>query len=98
MGLRDIPGGGRGCLLADEMGLGKTLQCLALIYTLLKQGPYGQPVTRKVLIVTPTTLVKVLILTQKKRHFSSPDTLLKTESLFFLLSDLDDRNFSLVWN
>jgi DNA repair and recombination protein RAD54B len=59
MGLRDIPGCGRGCLLADEMGLGKTLQCLALIYTLLKQGPFGRPIAHKALIVTPTTLVKV---------------------------------------
>jgi SNF2 family DNA or RNA helicase len=75
MGLRDIPGGGRGCLLADEMGLGKTLQCLALIYTLLKQGPYGHPITRKALIVTPTTLVKVIFSNQKKDYFSSPVTL-----------------------
>lgn len=30
-----------GAILADEMGLGKTLQCIVLIWTLLKQGPYG---------------------------------------------------------
>ena len=28
---------GYGAILADEMGLGKTLQCITLIWTLLKQ-------------------------------------------------------------
>uniref|UniRef100_A0A8D8ES09 DNA repair and recombination protein RAD54-like n=1 Tax=Culex pipiens TaxID=7175 RepID=A0A8D8ES09_CULPI len=46
-----------GAILADEMGLGKTLQTLALIYTLMKQGPYGQPIVKRVLIVTPSSLV-----------------------------------------
>ncbi|EDS38817.1 conserved hypothetical protein [Culex quinquefasciatus] len=46
-----------GAILADEMGLGKTLQTLALIYTLMKQGPYGQPIMKRVLIVTPSSLV-----------------------------------------
>lgn len=46
-----------GAILADEMGLGKTLQTLALIYTLKNQGPYGQPVVKRVLIVTPSSLV-----------------------------------------
>lgn len=27
-----------GCIMADEMGLGKTLQCITLLWTLLKQG------------------------------------------------------------
>jgi len=27
-----------GCIMADEMGLGKTLQCISLLWTLLKQG------------------------------------------------------------
>lgn len=36
-----------GAILADEMGLGKTLQCIALVWTLLRQGPYGVPVVRK---------------------------------------------------
>ncbi|KAL1458048.1 hypothetical protein WDU94_008223 [Cyamophila willieti] len=45
-----------GAILADEMGLGKTLQCIALIWTLLRQGPYGVPSIRKVLIVTPSSL------------------------------------------
>ncbi|KAL8610538.1 hypothetical protein ACOMHN_060458 [Nucella lapillus] len=51
--------GGTGAILADDMGLGKTLQCIALIWTLLKQGMYGgKPLVRKVLIVTPGSLVK----------------------------------------
>ncbi|XP_063869839.1 DNA repair and recombination protein RAD54B-like isoform X1 [Scylla paramamosain] len=48
---------GCGAILADEMGLGKTLQCITLIWTLLKQGPYGRrPVVRRVLVVTPSSL------------------------------------------
>lgn len=42
----------------DEMGLGKTLQCIALVWTLLKQGPYGYPAVKNVIIVTPSSLVK----------------------------------------
>ncbi|XP_077301098.1 DNA repair and recombination protein RAD54B-like [Arctopsyche grandis] len=45
-----------GAILADEMGLGKTLQCIALIWTLLKHGPYGIPVVRRALIIAPSTL------------------------------------------
>ncbi len=42
------------------MGLGKTLQCISLVWTLLKQGPYGgKPVIRRALIITPGSLVKV---------------------------------------
>ena len=48
-----------GAILADEMGLGKTLQSLALSWTLLKQGPYGgKPVAKRVLVVTPGSLVQ----------------------------------------
>ncbi|XP_044743885.1 DNA repair and recombination protein RAD54B-like, partial [Chrysoperla carnea] len=48
-----------GAILADEMGLGKTLQCITLIWTILKQGPYGgEPIIRRILIVTPSSLVK----------------------------------------
>uniref|UniRef100_A0A8C5PWY8 RAD54 homolog B n=1 Tax=Leptobrachium leishanense TaxID=445787 RepID=A0A8C5PWY8_9ANUR len=48
-----------GAILADEMGLGKTLQCISLVWTLLRQGPYGgKPVLKKTLIVTPGSLVK----------------------------------------
>ncbi|PRP86391.1 hypothetical protein PROFUN_05532 [Planoprotostelium fungivorum] len=51
-----------GCILADEMGLGKTLQVLTLVWTMLKQGPYGVPCINpkkreKVIIVTPVSLV-----------------------------------------
>ncbi|CAL7942975.1 unnamed protein product [Xylocopa violacea] len=45
-----------GAILADEMGLGKTLQCIAIIWTLLKKGPYGHPTIKTVLIVTPSSL------------------------------------------
>ncbi|XP_062836241.1 DNA repair and recombination protein RAD54B isoform X2 [Anolis carolinensis] len=48
-----------GAILADEMGLGKTLQCISLIWTLLRQGPYGcKPILKQTLIVTPGSLVK----------------------------------------
>ncbi|NXD18830.1 RA54B protein, partial [Spelaeornis formosus] len=48
-----------GAILADEMGLGKTLQCIALVWTLLRQGPYGcKPVLKRTLVVTPGSLVK----------------------------------------
>lgn len=47
-----------GCIMADEMGLGKTLQCIALLWTLLKQSPIpGKPTCEKVVIACPTTLV-----------------------------------------
>ncbi|KAJ9580257.1 hypothetical protein L9F63_004070 [Diploptera punctata] len=47
-----------GAILADEMGLGKTLQCITLIWMLLKQGPYGgKPVLQHILVVTPSSLV-----------------------------------------
>jgi len=29
--------GYHGCIMADEMGLGKTLQCITLVWTLLRQ-------------------------------------------------------------
>ncbi|KAF3691906.1 DNA repair and recombination protein RAD54B [Channa argus] len=48
-----------GAILADEMGLGKTLQSVALAWTLLKQGPYGgKAVAKRVLVVTPGSLVQ----------------------------------------
>lgn len=41
------------------MGLGKTLQSVALSWTLLKQGPYGgRQVVKRVLVVTPGSLVQ----------------------------------------
>ncbi|XP_055936939.1 DNA repair and recombination protein RAD54B-like isoform X2 [Argiope bruennichi] len=49
---------GQGAILADEMGLGKTLQCIALIWTLCKQGPYGKrPILKQIIIITPSSLV-----------------------------------------
>ncbi|CAH0762992.1 unnamed protein product [Bemisia tabaci] len=47
-----------GCIMADEMGLGKTLQCITLMWTLLRQGPDCKPLIKKVVIVTPSSLVK----------------------------------------
>ncbi|XP_050094783.1 DNA repair and recombination protein RAD54B-like [Anopheles aquasalis] len=59
MRMMESPGDGYyGAILADEMGLGKTLQCIALMYTLLKTGPYGKPLARRILIVTPSSLVE----------------------------------------
>ncbi|KAI4228223.1 MAG: hypothetical protein L6R36_001802 [Xanthoria steineri] len=57
MGLREF--NGQGAILADEMGLGKTLQTIALLWTLLKQSPYGHgsTVIKKALIVCPATLI-----------------------------------------
>jgi len=48
-----------GAILADEMGLGKTLQTVSLIWTFLKQSPIaGNVLARKILIVTPSSLLK----------------------------------------
>ncbi|CEF66160.1 DNA repair and recombination protein RAD54-like [Strongyloides ratti] len=47
-----------GCIMADEMGLGKTLQCIALMWTLLRQSPQGKPTFNKAVIVCPSSLVK----------------------------------------
>ncbi|KAL7301640.1 hypothetical protein TKK_0005647 [Trichogramma kaykai] len=46
----------KGAILADEMGLGKTLQCITLVWTLLKKGPTGKPVIKRALIVAPSSL------------------------------------------
>ncbi|GMT02363.1 hypothetical protein PENTCL1PPCAC_24537, partial [Pristionchus entomophagus] len=47
-----------GCIMADEMGLGKTLQCISLMWTLLRQSPKGEPEISKAIIVCPSSLVK----------------------------------------
>ena len=49
---------GFGCILADDMGLGKTLQCVALMYTLVKQSKEMKPLVEKCLVVSPSSLVK----------------------------------------
>lgn len=47
------------CIMADEMGLGKTLQCIALLWTLLKQSPRtGRGTIEKSIIACPSSLVK----------------------------------------
>uniref|UniRef100_A0A672SIF3 RAD54 homolog B n=1 Tax=Sinocyclocheilus grahami TaxID=75366 RepID=A0A672SIF3_SINGR len=57
MGMR-LPGRCR-AILADEMGLGKTLQCVCVLWTLLRQGPYGgRPLLKRALVVCPGSLVK----------------------------------------
>eukprot|EP00099_Drosophila_melanogaster_P013779 NP_476661.1 okra [Drosophila melanogaster] len=47
-----------GCIMADEMGLGKTLQCVTLVWTLLRQGPECKPTINKAIVVSPSSLVK----------------------------------------
>ncbi|XP_065345333.1 DNA repair and recombination protein RAD54-like [Cloeon dipterum] len=50
--------GSFGCIMADEMGLGKTLQCITLMWTLLRQGPDTKPIIEKAIVVAPSSLVK----------------------------------------
>ncbi|EDW76660.1 uncharacterized protein Dwil_GK15573 [Drosophila willistoni] len=47
-----------GCIMADEMGLGKTLQCVTLVWTLLRQSCECKPTITKAIIVSPSSLVK----------------------------------------
>lgn len=48
-----------GCIMADEMGLGKTLQCITLLWTLLKQSPdAGKPAIQKAIVACPSSLVR----------------------------------------
>lgn len=48
-----------GCIMADEMGLGKTLQCITLMWTLLKQSTdAGKPTIQKAIIACPSSLVR----------------------------------------
>ncbi|CAG8511298.1 11270_t:CDS:10 [Ambispora leptoticha] len=50
--------GAYGCIMADEMGLGKTLQCIALLWTLLRQSPLPNKGTiEKAIIACPSSLV-----------------------------------------
>lgn len=49
--------GAYGCIMADAMGLGKTLQCITLMWTLLRQGPQGKKLIDKCIIVCPSSLV-----------------------------------------
>ncbi|KAK1147641.1 DNA-dependent ATPase protein rad54 [Aspergillus melleus] len=47
-----------GCIMADGMGLGKTLQCISLMWTLLKQSPEaGKTLIQKCIIACPSSLV-----------------------------------------
>ncbi|KAM4721090.1 DNA repair and recombination protein RAD54-like [Rhinophrynus dorsalis] len=50
--------GSHGCIMADEMGLGKTLQCITLVWTLLRQSPDAKPEIEKSVVVCPSSLVK----------------------------------------
>ncbi|KAI2603034.1 recombinational repair protein [Hypoxylon fragiforme] len=48
-----------GCIMADEMGLGKTLQCITLLWTLLKQSPEaGKTTIQKAIVACPSSLVR----------------------------------------
>lgn len=49
--------GVRGVLLADEMGLGKSLQVLAVLWTMLTQGPCGKPTCRRAVLICPASLI-----------------------------------------
>lgn len=54
-----IDANANGCIMADEMGLGKTLQCITLMWTLLKQSPMaGKPEIQKAVIACPSSLVR----------------------------------------
>ncbi|XP_077391460.1 DNA repair and recombination protein RAD54-like [Festucalex cinctus] len=50
--------GSFGCIMADEMGLGKTLQCIALVWTLLRQSADAKPEIDKAIVVSPSSLVR----------------------------------------
>ena len=48
-----------GCIMADEMGLGKTLQCITLMWTLLRQSSEaGKSTIKKCVIACPSSLVR----------------------------------------
>ncbi|KAL1916986.1 uncharacterized protein VTP21DRAFT_5183 [Calcarisporiella thermophila] len=48
-----------GCIMADEMGLGKTLQCITLLWSLLRQSPHPtKPTIEKAIITCPSSLVR----------------------------------------
>ena len=54
-----IDANANGCIMADEMGLGKTLQCITLMWTLLKQSPdAGKSTIQKCIIACPSSLVR----------------------------------------
>jgi DNA repair and recombination RAD54-like protein len=54
-----IDANAEGCIMADEMGLGKTLQCITLMWTLLKQSPdAGKSTIQKCVIACPSSLVR----------------------------------------
>ncbi|EFJ27027.1 hypothetical protein SELMODRAFT_412612 [Selaginella moellendorffii] len=63
-GLREFSKAGdaawSGCILADDMGLGKTLQSITLLWTLLRQGFQGSPIAKRIIIVTPTSLILII--------------------------------------
>lgn len=48
--------------LTHLRGLGKSIQAITLLWTLLKQGPQGEPAAKRAIIVAPSSLVGVCII------------------------------------
>lgn len=81
---------GQGAILADEMGLGKSLQIITLLWTLLKQSPYGsEPIIKRALIVCPVTLIN-----NWKREFQKWIGGNEKIGLFVVDSNTNIRSFS----
>lgn len=76
---------GNGCILADDMGLGKSIQAIALLWTLLKQGPTGIPAARRAAVVSPSSLVGVSL---SRMHARPQPTYQRTRARSYVLQFL----------
>lgn len=78
----------QGCIMADEMGLGKTLQCIALMWTLLKQSPdAGKSTIQKAVIACPSSLVRNWANELGRSHFLLSSTRSNTIAVKWLGKD-----------